>query len=125
MKRDGKLASLEAELNSPTKLLERILSGKDEKIASLQSELKNYKPHIDSVDLITEKAERASKHPCQANLDDARDDLGDDNDLVQQQYLAQDIWQIRFYELAMLAEVGQVDAAAISDIRKGSLASDS
>ncbi len=62
-KRDGKIASLEAELKSPAKLVEKILAGKDEKIAALKSELTNSKPIIDTVDLTTAEAERASKRP--------------------------------------------------------------
>ena len=64
------------------------------------------------------------KVAVEADLEDVRGDLGDANDLVQQQYLAQDIWQRRFDELASLV-AGQVDGARISDIRNRSLANGS
>ena len=64
------------------------------------------------------------KNATQANLEEAREDLGDANDLVQQQYLAQDIWQRRFDELASMV-AGQVDGAMVSDVRNRSQASGS
>jgi len=65
---------------------------------------------------------REEKEVVEADLEEVRDDLGDANDPVQQQYLAQDIWQRRFDELVSLVEAGQVDGAMISDIRNRSLA---
>merc|ERR1712194_143542 len=64
---------------------------------------------------------REEKEAAEVDLQEVRGDLGDANDLVQQQYLAQDIWQRRFDELASMV-AGQVDGAVISDIRSRSLA---
>ena len=61
----------------------------------------------------------------EADFEEVMENLRDANDLVQQQYLAQDIWQRRFDELASLAKAGQVDGAMISDIQNRSLASGS
>ena len=73
----------------------------------------------------TLKRVREEKEVVKADLEEVRDDLGDANTLVEQQYLAQDIHQRRFDELASLVEAGQVDGAMIYDIRNRSLASGS
>ena len=62
------------------------------------------------------------KETVEANLEDVRGDLGDANELVEQEALATDIWQRRFDELASLVQAGRADGAAISDIRYRSLA---
>ena len=71
------------------------------------------------------KSVREEKEAVEADLGEVRDDLGEANDLVQQTYLAQDIWQRRFDKLADLAKAGQVDGAVISEIRNRSLATGS
>ena len=65
------------------------------------------------------------KEAVEATLEEAKDDLGDAKECVEHTYLAQDMWNRRFDELANLAEAGQVDGSVISDIRNRSLATGS
>ena len=61
--KDKYIASLKAELNSPQKLLDKLLANKDIKIALLKSSLANSKPIVDIVDLTSEETEREKKRP--------------------------------------------------------------
>mmetsp|Transcript_23126 Transcript_23126/g.49951 ORF Transcript_23126/g.49951 Transcript_23126/m.49951 type:complete len:309 (+) Transcript_23126:102-1028(+) len=58
--KDERIANLEADLKSPTKLIEKIMAEKDDKIASLESRLK-YSKIVETVDLNIEPAEHAKK----------------------------------------------------------------
>ena len=60
---------------------------------------------------------REEKEAVEADLEEARDDLGDANDCVEHTYLAQNICQGRFSELADLAKDDPVDGAVIYEIR--------
>ena len=68
------------------------------------------------------KSVQEEKEAAETSLNDTREDLEDANETVQQQLLATDIWQGRFNELVALVLDGQVDGAAIAEIRNRSLA---
>ena len=53
---------------------------------------------------------------AEADFEEVMENLRDANDLVQQQYLAQDIWQGRFDELVSLVGSGQVVGEIISAV---------
>ena len=68
---------------------------------------------------------REEKEAVEADLEEARDDLGDAKDCVEHTYLARNIYMERFNELADLAKAGPVDGAMIYAIRNRSLATGS
>ena len=68
---------------------------------------------------------KQEKNTAEANLEEAREELEDAEELVGQQTIATNIWQGRFDELVSLAEAAEVDGAAIAAIRNRPLASGS
>lgn len=60
---------------------------------------------------------RGEKEAVEANLKEAREDLEDEKEVVEQQLLATDCWQGRFGELADMVESCRVDDDAIAAIK--------
>jgi hypothetical protein len=66
---------------------------------------------------------KKEKIEAEESLAEAKEDVEDAEELVQQQMLMVDIWQGRFDELAQLAERAGVDIQDINAIRHRPLAS--